>query len=67
MKKPAIPATSSLPAEIARIVEPIKQNVELMNGARPGSTALTPLATTASLADVIAKVNQLISRIDQNG
>ncbi|MEN6403628.1 MAG: hypothetical protein ABFD94_16925 [Armatimonadia bacterium] len=67
MKKPAIPGTGSLPVELARVIEPIKQNVEMINGARPGSDVLTPLPATASLADVIAKVNQLISRVDQNG
>lgn len=67
MKKPAIPGTGSLPVELARVIEPLKQNVELMSGARPGVTPLTPLPANASLADVIEKVNQLISRIDQNG
>lgn len=67
MKKPAIPGTGSLPVELSRIIEPIKQNVELMTGARPGSAELAPLPANASLADVVAKVNQLISRIDQSG
>lgn len=67
MKKPAIPGTGSLPPEVARILEPIKQNVEMINGARPGSTPLTALPSTASLADVIAVVNQIISRVDQSG
>lgn len=67
MKKPAIPGTSSLSADVARVIEPIKQNVEMFNGVRPGSAALTVLPSTATLADVIATVNKLISRIDQNG
>jgi hypothetical protein len=67
MSKPAIPSTSGLPIDVARVLEPIKQNVELITGSRPGSTALSKLPATASLADVIAKVNQIISRIDQTG
>ena len=67
MKKPAIPVTSNLPLDLARVIEPIKQNVELINGARPGSVELSPLDSTASLADVIVAVNKIISRIDQNG
>jgi hypothetical protein len=67
MRKPAIPVTSSLPLDIAQVVEPLKQNVELITGARPGSTALSPLATTASLSDVITQVNLILSRINRSG
>jgi len=67
MKKPAIPGTSSLSQDLARVIEPIKQNVEIITGARPGMSGVTPLASTASLSDVISKVNELISRINQSG
>jgi hypothetical protein len=67
MKKPSIPSTSNLPPEVARVVEPLKANVELITGSRPGSTSLTSLATDATLADVITKVNQILSRINQSG
>jgi len=67
MKKPAIPATGNLPPEIARVMEPIKANVEIMTGARPGSVSLTTLGSDATLADVITKINQILSRINQSG
>jgi len=67
MRKPAIPVTSSLPLDIAQVVEPLKQNVELITGARPGSTAISPLATTATLDDVITQVNLILSRINRSG
>ena len=67
MKKPSIPGTSSLSQELARILEPIKQNIEVITGARPGVSEIQPLASTASLSDVISKVNELISRINQSG
>jgi hypothetical protein len=67
MKKPAIPETFSLPQEIAQIVEPIKTNIELMNGSRPGSVALTALPSTATLSDVITQLNAILSRINQSG
>jgi hypothetical protein len=67
MKKPSIPSTSNLPPEVARVLEPLKANVELITGSRPGSTSLTSLATDATLADVITKVNQILSRINQSG
>jgi hypothetical protein len=52
---------------MAQIIEPLKQNVELITGARPGSTELSPLATTATLAQVIAQVNLILSRINRSG
>ena len=67
MRKPAIPVTSSLALDIAQVVEPLKQNVELITGARPGYTELFPLATTATLADVITQVNLILSRINRSG
>lgn len=67
MKKPSIPATSGLPSEIARVVEPIKANVEIMTGARPGLVPLTTLGSDATLSDVITKINQILSRINQSG
>ena len=67
MKKPAIPATGGLPRELSQILEPLKTNVELITGARPGSTSLNALGSDAALSDVITKVNQILSRINQSG
>lgn len=67
MKKPAIPATGGLPPEVARVLEPLKANVEIMTGARPGTDEIVPLPSTASLANVIYKVNEIISRINRSG
>jgi hypothetical protein len=67
MKKPSIPATGNLPPEIARVIEPIKTNVELITGARPGSVSLQALDSAATLADAVTKINQILSRINQSG
>lgn len=67
MKKPAIPGTGNLSQDLAQVIEPLKANVELITGARPGLTSLTPLGTDAALSDVISKVNQILSRINQSG
>ena len=67
MKKPAIPSTSNLPPEVARVLEPLKANVELITGSRPGSISLASLPSDTTLADVIIKVNQILSRINQSG
>jgi hypothetical protein len=67
MRKPAIPTTSMLPQDIARVVEPLKQNVELITGSRPGAVSIDPLPATATLADVITQVNLILSRIEHSG
>lgn len=67
MRKPSIPPTSNLALDIARVVEPLKQNVELITGARPGAVSLDPLPTTATLSDVITQLNKILSRIEHSG
>lgn len=67
MIKPSIPGTGALPRELAIFIEPIKQNIELVTGARPGVVSLDPLPTTATLADVITQLNKILSRIEHSG
>ena len=67
MKKPAIPGTSSLPLNLAQVIEPMKQNIEMVTGARPGSVSISPLPATATLADCINQLNLILSRIEHSG
>lgn len=67
MRKPSIPSTGSLPLDIARFIEPIKANVELITGSRPGALSIDPLPATATQADLINQVNLLLSRIEHSG
>lgn len=67
MMKPSIPGTGSLQREIAMFIEPIKANVELITGARPGAVSIAPLPDTATLADVIVQLNKILSRIEHSG
>jgi len=67
MRKPAIPPTSMLPLDVARVVEPMKQNIELLTGARPGAVSIDPLPPTATLADCITQLNLILSRIEHSG
>lgn len=67
MIKPSIPGTGSLQREIAMFIEPIKANVELITGARPGAVSIDPLPATATLADVIVQLNKILSRIEHSG
>jgi hypothetical protein len=56
-----------LPLDIARVVEPMKQNIEMVTGARPGAVSISPLPATATLADCIAQLNLILSRIEHSG
>lgn len=67
MRKAGIPGVGALQPDVARVLEPIKQNLEIIMGARPGVSELTKLNSTASLADVISKVNEIVSRLNQSG
>jgi len=67
MIKPSIPGTGSLQRDIAIFIEPLKTNVELITGARPGAVSLDPLPSTATLADVITQLNKILSRIEHSG
>ena len=67
MRKPSSPPTSTLPLDIARVVEPMKQNIEMVTGARPGVDPINPLPATATLADVIVQMNKILSRIEHSG
>lgn len=58
MTKRAIP---QLPADASPALKAIKENLEVMMGQRGGKIETLP--TTATLADVIAKVNQLIEKL----
>lgn len=62
MKKPNIPAVpTNLPNDHFTLLAALKENVEIMGGVR--STEIKALPSTASLAQVIQTVNQLIDRM----
>jgi hypothetical protein len=67
MRKPAIPGTGSLQQDMAQFIEPLKANVELITGARPGAVSISPLASTATLEDCINQLNLILSRIEHSG
>lgn len=63
MKKPAIP--SLLPIKdpaLASILSPIKENIEIINGSREG--LLTTLPADATLPQAVAKINEIIARLN---
>jgi hypothetical protein len=67
IKKPSIPTTSHLSPDIAKIVNALKENVELMTGARHGAVPLVALPVTATTAQIIATINTIIQRLNTSG
>jgi hypothetical protein len=61
MKKPSIPAVSISDNQLASLLKPMKENIEILNGIRGG--VIDPLATTATTSQIISKINELIDRL----
>lgn len=62
MRKPSIPAINVKDGELQRVLLALKENAEILNGLRGG--AIQTLANDASTADLIAKVNEIIERLN---
>lgn len=65
-RKPAI-TTFGLEPELSRAIEPIRQSIEMLTGARSGIKELRGLGSEATLKDVISKLNEVISRLNASG
>lgn len=65
-RKPSI-TTSGLPPQLAKALEPVKQSIEMITGARAGISEVKGLSSGASLEDVVKKVNEIIARINASG
>jgi len=59
--KPSIPPPTALDPRAARVIWPIKHILDEITGARSGP--LEPLSKTATLDEVITKINQLVARL----
>lgn len=62
--KAAIPTVRSGDPAVNHALDAIKQNIDAMTGQSRNSTALHPLASTATLADVIAQLNAILARLE---
>jgi hypothetical protein len=66
MRKRAIPSPGQVAdPHAARMLSAIKENIEVITGGVGGE--INTLAASATLADVIAKVNEIIRRINRSG
>lgn len=63
MRKPAIPSVSAITDQrVAALLRPMKENLEILTGQRGGS--LTKLDDSATLSQVITKLNEVIDRLN---
>jgi hypothetical protein len=63
MKKPAIPSTQPVnDPTLAALLRPMKENLEIITGVRGGIIAQLP--ENASNSQVIAKINEIIQRLN---
>lgn len=63
MKKPAIPGTQTVTDPVvASILRPMKENLEILTGVRGG--IIEPLPVNASNSQLIAKINEIIQRLN---
>lgn len=65
-RKPTI-TTSGIDPQIARILEPVKQSIEMLTGVRNGLKELDGLPREASLTEAVAKINEIIARLNASG
>ena len=66
-KKPAIPAPGTSDMTLNMVLNTMKENIELITGARPGTKQIIPLGTAASTDEIIAKINEIVARINYSG
>jgi hypothetical protein len=62
VKKPSIPAINVPDQRVAAILRPMKENLEIISGAR--GNRIDALPQDASLAQIISTVNALIVRLN---
>lgn len=65
MRKPAIPAVPNTDPALYNVLTNLKESVEVFTGVRGGQ--IRQLSTSASLADVIAKVNEIVVKLNASG
>jgi hypothetical protein len=66
-KKPAIPVINTPDRTMNQAMAAVKENIEIITGARAGSEQIISLSATATTAQIIAKINEIIGRLNYNG
>lgn len=66
-KKPGIPVVNVEDRSVTAALSAIKENIELITGARAGSSEISTLATNADTATIVNKINEIISKLNYSG
>lgn len=67
IKKPAIPPYSSADKTLTQVVTAMRENIEIMTGVRPGTRQINQLGTTATNAEIITKINEIVAALNYSG
>ena len=65
--KPGIPVVNTPDRTLNQAIASIKENIEIINGARIGVGELRTLDPAATLTEVVSKVNEIIARLNASG
>jgi hypothetical protein len=63
MTKAAIPAVLTGKPDLDRALSSMKQNIDIITAQARNVTRLEPLPSTATLADVITRLNAIVDRL----
>lgn len=63
-KKPGIPAVNFSDSTLNQAISALKENIEIITGARTGVGEIRVLEPTASNAEIISKMNEVITRLN---
>jgi hypothetical protein len=65
-RKPVV-SLGGLRGDLSRILEPIKQNLEILTGRRAGVKELKGLPSETPRKQIISKINELVARLNGSG
>jgi len=66
-KKPSIPTINLPDRTLNQILNAMRENLGIITGAIQGVGETSQLASTATLAEVIAKLNEIIVKLNASG
>jgi hypothetical protein len=67
MRKPGIPTVDATGRMTVLFMGAIKENIEILTGARPQIGKIQKLPADATLEQTVAKLNEVISRLNFDG
>jgi hypothetical protein len=67
MKKPGIPTVITSDRALTALLIAVKENVEIITGARPQIGKIQKLTPAATTDEIVAKLNEIISRLNFDG